>query len=103
MNDTKFIKITSCVLKYCRQLFGSLMSQWVKIVPAVQETIGDTGVIPGLGRSSGEGNGNALQDSCLGNPMARGAWGLQSKRSQRVSTTERRQQQHSTVLGHIHV
>ena len=30
--------------------------------------------IPGLGRSPGEGNGNPLQDSCLGNPMDRGAW-----------------------------
>ena len=35
----------------------------------------DVGLIPGLGRSPGEGNGNPLQDSCLGNPMARGAWG----------------------------
>ena len=32
------------------------------------------GSIPGLGRSPGEGNGNALQYSCLGNPMDRGAW-----------------------------
>ena len=32
------------------------------------------GSIPGLGRSSGEGNGNPLQYSCLGNPMNRGAW-----------------------------
>ena len=30
--------------------------------------------ILGLGRSSGEGNGNLLQYSCLGNPMDRGAW-----------------------------
>ena len=35
---------------------------------------GDPGLIPGLGRSSGEGNGNALQCSCLENPMERGAW-----------------------------
>ena len=31
-------------------------------------------LIPGLGRSPGEGNGNALQYSCLGNSMDRGAW-----------------------------
>ena len=31
-------------------------------------------MIPGLGRNPGEGNGNTLQDSCLGNPMDRGAW-----------------------------
>ena len=35
---------------------------------------GDPGLIPGLGRSSGEGNGNPLQYSCLENPMDRGAW-----------------------------
>ena len=32
------------------------------------------GLIPGLGRSPGEGNGYWLQYSCLGNPMDRGAW-----------------------------
>ena len=34
---------------------------------------GDPGLIPGLGRSPGEGNGNPLQYSCLENPMDRGA------------------------------
>ena len=34
---------------------------------------GDTGSIPGSGRSSGEENGNPLQYSCLGNPVSRGA------------------------------
>ena len=33
---------------------------------------GDLGLIPGSGRSSGEGNGNSLQYSCLKNPMDRG-------------------------------
>ena len=35
---------------------------------------GDTGSIPGSGRSPGEGDGNPLQYSCLGNLMDRGAW-----------------------------
>ena len=35
---------------------------------------GDTGLIPGLGRSPGEGHGNPLQYSCLENPRNRGAW-----------------------------
>ena len=35
---------------------------------------GDPGLIPGLGRSPGEGNGNPLQDYCLENPMDRGGW-----------------------------
>ena len=42
----------------------------VKNLPA---NAGDVGLIPGLGRSLG-GNDNPLQDSCLGNPMDRGAW-----------------------------
>ena len=36
--------------------------------------VGDVGLIAGLGRSPGEGNGNPLQYSCLRNPMDRGAW-----------------------------
>ena len=35
---------------------------------------GDTGLIPGSGRSPGEGNGNPFQYSCLDNCMDRGAW-----------------------------
>ena len=34
----------------------------------------DAGLIPGSGRSPGEGNGNPFQCSCLGTPMERGAW-----------------------------
>ena len=34
----------------------------------------DLGLIPGLGRSRGEGNGSPLQYSCLENPMDRQAW-----------------------------
>jgi len=36
--------------------------------------VGDLGLIPGSGRSPGEGNGNPLQYSCLENPMDRKAW-----------------------------
>ena len=43
----------------------------IKNLPA---NAGDMGSIPGLGRFSGEGNGNPLQYSCLGNPIDRGAW-----------------------------
>ena len=44
----------------------------VKNLPA---SAGDTDLIPGLGISPGEGNGNPLrQYSCLGNPINRGAW-----------------------------
>ena len=36
--------------------------------------VGDLGLIPGLGRSPGEGNGNPLQYTCLEIPMNRGDW-----------------------------
>ena len=36
--------------------------------------VGDLGLIPGSGRSPGEGNGNPLQYSCLENPVDGGAW-----------------------------
>ena len=36
--------------------------------------LGEPGLIPGLGGSPGEGNGNPLQYSCLENHMDRGAW-----------------------------
>ena len=43
----------------------------VKNLPA---KVGDLGLILGLGKSPGEGNGNPLQYSCLENPMDRGVW-----------------------------
>ena len=43
----------------------------VKNLPA---NVGDAGLIPGSGRSPGNGNGIPLQYSCLGNPMNRGVW-----------------------------
>ena len=43
-------------------------------VKASASKAGDPGSIPGLGRSPGEGNGNPLHYSCLGNPMDGEAW-----------------------------
>ena len=43
----------------------------VKNLPANE---GDTGLIPGAGRSPGVGSSNLLEYSCLGNSMDRGAW-----------------------------
>ena len=50
---------------------GFLAGSAVKNLPV---NAGDTGLIPGSGISSGEGDGNPLQYSCLENPMDRGAW-----------------------------
>ena len=44
------------------------------VVENLPAHVGVVGSIPGLGRSPGEGNGNPLQYSCLGNPMDRGLW-----------------------------
>jgi len=52
------------------QCWASQVAQWERI--ACQA--GDMGLIPGSGRSPGEGNGNPLQYSCLGNSMNRGGW-----------------------------
>ena len=46
----------------------------VKNAPANAGDIRDMGLIPGSGRSPGEGLGNLLQYSCLENPTDRGAW-----------------------------
>ena len=49
---------------------------------------GDSGSIPGSGRSPEEGNGNPLEYSCLENSMDRGAWwAIQSVALQRVRNT----------------
>ena len=50
---------------------GSVVKKKKKNPPA---NAGDVGSIPGSERSPREGNCNPLQDSCLGNPMDRGAW-----------------------------
>ena len=49
--------------------WASLVSQMVKSLPT-----GDLSLIPGSGRSPGEGNGNPLHYSCLGNPLDKGVW-----------------------------
>ena len=51
--------------------FISFLHWWLK------ETAGNAGSVPGLGRSSGEGNGNLLQNSSLESSVDRGAWQAQ--------------------------
>ena len=51
---------------------------------------GDMGLIPGLERSPGEGNGNPLQYSCLGNPMdSSSPWGHERVRQDLASKQQR--------------
>ena len=71
-----FVCILNCLtlrLLYYR-VRASQVALVVKNLSANTGDLRDTGSIPGLGRSPGEGNGNPLQYSCLENPMDRGAW-----------------------------
>ena len=63
---------------------GFLGSSVVKNVPGNAGDAGDTGLIPELERSPEGGNGNPLQYACLGNPVNRKAWWVQSVGWQRV-------------------
>ena len=58
----------------------------------------DMGSISGSGRSSGGGNGNPLEYSCLGNPMDRGAW-LATKSRKESDTTEWLNGHHMVAIG----
>ena len=51
----------------------SMLSWWLSGKESARNA-GDVGLIPGSGRSPGEGNSNPLQYSCLENTMDRGAW-----------------------------
>ena len=57
-------------------MFGKWLPRWLSGKESTCQAADtrDTGSIPGLGRSPGEGNANPLQYSCLGTPMDRGAW-----------------------------
>ena len=61
--------------------------EWASQVAQDKESTYQTGYVGSvlrLGRFPGEGNGNPLQDLCLGNPMDRGAWEAIVHGSQRV-------------------
>ena len=55
-------------------MFGPLGIPGDSVVKNPPAKARDVGLIPGSGRSPGEGNGNPLQDSCLENPKDRGVW-----------------------------
>ena len=60
------------------------------MVKTPPDNAGDLGSIPGLGRSTGERNGNPLQCSCLENPMDRGGawWAAVHVVAKKSNTTE---------------
>ena len=68
----------NCIMNFSREIIVKLGASqvllWVKNFPASAGDTGDAGSIPVLGRSSGIGNGNPLQYSCLESSMDRGSW-----------------------------
>ena len=75
-NDLKlrkeFIKAVYCHLAYLTNTQSNVYAS--QVAKNLSVNAGDTGLILGSGRSPGEGNGNPVQYSFLGNPMDRGVW-----------------------------
>ena len=71
-----FTSITTLVTEFYLSMcqLGFPGSTAVKNPPVNAGDTGDPGSIPASGRYPGEGNGDRLQYSCLGNTMDRGAW-----------------------------
>ena len=70
-SETELTTAASC---YCKHLKAGLLTIDIYVGSVGKESAcnaGDLGSIPGMGKSLGEGNGNPLQYSCLGNPMDR--------------------------------
>ena len=65
--------------------------------------IRDVGLIPGLGRSPGEGHGNPLQYSCLRNPLERGAWWVTVHRVTKSQMGLNRLSTHTKLHMVVHV
>ena len=66
------------MLRYTQVIRASKVALVVKNLLPNGGDIRDTNLIPGSGRSPGEGHGNPLQYSCLENPIDRGAWWITS-------------------------
>ena len=69
----KLCYTTGIWVKYPTLTTGTPGGAMVKNLPTKAGDARDASLIPGSGRSPGEGNGNALQHSCLGNPIDREA------------------------------
>ena len=74
-----YLLYTFDILRCLIRLFYQVSNyQWTSLVAQLVKSpfasAGDVASIPGSGRFPGEGNGNPLKHSCLGNPIGRGSW-----------------------------
>ena len=78
MEDNAVLSIGEILLTHSpNDVWASQVALVVKNLPENAGDLRDVGLIPGSGRSPGEGNGNPLQYPCLENPMDRGAmWAI---------------------------
>ena len=76
--------------EFHNHFFSLYLTSWAS--PLAQKNpsanSGDVGLTSESGRSSGEGNGKPLQNSCPGNPMDRGAWQVTSKGSEKTGLSD---------------
>ena len=75
------------------------MAQWSRNLPA---SAGDVGSIPGSGRPPGEGNGNPLQYSCLGNPIDRAWWAIVHGVTKRKTRLSEHTRTHNSTKNDFH-
>ena len=74
MEDNAVLSIGEILLTHSpNDVWASQVALVVKNLPENAGDLRDVGLIPGSGRSPGEGNGNPLQYPCLENPMGGGA------------------------------
>ena len=66
--------LSECFSQEAKDFSNTLDLSGGSVVENLPADAGDVGLIPGSGRSPGEGNGNLLQYSSLGSPMDRRAW-----------------------------
>ena len=75
------------------------------VVKNLPVNVGDTGSIPGSGRSPGKQNGKLLQYSCLGNPMDRGTWWVTvrgvAKSETQLSTQQLNNNTHAPTCANV--
>ena len=87
---------------YYNPMRPSQVALVVKNLPAHTGYVRDAGLIPGWGKSPGEGNDNPLQYSCLKNPMDRGAWWATVHRVAKSQTQLKRLSMHVSAHTHTH-